>query len=77
LIYSVDKIENNVAALVGDGGDMVYIDISSLGFDIKQHDILLYDEDTAVFRPDKSGSDGIRYKREEENKKRLKKLFDR
>ena len=68
MIYSVDKIENGVAALVGDDGLLSFIDVSRFGFIVKQHDILIFDEDTETFRPD----DNIRDTRENDNKKRLR-----
>lgn len=69
----MDKIENGVAALAGDDGKLLFVSVSQFGFCIKEHDILIYDEASATFRPD----DSIRNARENDNKKRLGKLFNR
>ncbi len=73
MIYSVDKIENGVAALVGDDGDMVFVGADRFGFEIKERDILIYDKVMETYTLDKIA----RRTRESENKKRLEKLFRR
>jgi hypothetical protein len=69
----VDKIENNLATLIGDEGDMRVIDISILNFTLKENDILIYDNAANSYTIDKD----LTEKRITENKKRLRKLFER
>lgn len=73
MIYAVDKIEGNLATLVGDNGDMIVLDTSVLDFTVRENDVLIYDQDTDTYRPDPETTK----KRLDENKKRLRKLFDR
>ena len=73
MIYAVDKIEGNLATLVGDNGDMIVLDTSALDFTVSENDVLIYDKDANTYRPDPETTK----KRLDENKKRLRKLFDR
>ena len=69
----MDKIANNLATLIGDEGDMRVFDISILYFTLKENDILIYDNAANSYTIDKD----LTEKRITENKKRLRKLFER
>lgn len=69
----MDKIENGVAALVGDDGAMIYVKTESFGFTVECRDILFFDEETGMYVLDKEE----RAKRENEYQLRIKRLFKR
>jgi hypothetical protein len=73
LIYSIDKIENGIVTLAGDDGKLVYIRISDIGFEVKERDILIYNESDKTYRRDIKAKE----ERENQNKKRLNNLFKR
>jgi hypothetical protein len=73
LIYSVDKIENDIVTLAGDDGTLVYISVSDLSFNVKERDILIYEESDKSYRIDNKKKE----ERESINKKRLNNLFKR
>ena len=69
--YTVDRIEGDFAVLYDDGDNKSDVEVSGLPEDLKEGDILRFDEDTGVYIIDKEKADQIKSDLEE----RFKKLF--
>ncbi len=74
-IFSIDRLEGNIAVCISDEEEQFDIDISLIG-DMKANDIFSADVEGGVLK-NISPMPEERYRRLEENKKRLQRLFNR
>ena len=69
--YTIDRIENNIAVLFDDDENKSNIPVSELPEDIKEGDILRFDEESEVYVIDKEKTEQVKASIEE----RFRKLF--
>jgi len=69
--YTVDRIEEDIAVLFDDEENKIDIPVSELPEDIKEGDILRFDEENQTYMIDKSKTE----ERKENIQERFRKLF--
>ncbi|GEM_PF-6740788 len=71
--YTVDKIERELVELLGDDGSVLVVPKGSLGFKVRENDVLLFDTTSRTFVQDRE----IATARKASYKERLEGLFKR
>ncbi|MBO7549556.1 MAG: DUF3006 domain-containing protein [Clostridia bacterium] len=71
--YTVDKIERELVELLGDDGSVLVVPKGSLGFKVRENDVLLFDTTSRTFVQDRETA----ISRKASYKERLEGLFKR
>ncbi|MBO7400036.1 MAG: DUF3006 domain-containing protein [Clostridia bacterium] len=69
--YTVDKIERELVELLGDDGSVLVVPKGSLGFKVRENDVLLFDTTSRTFVQDRETATA----RKASYKERLEGLF--
>ncbi|MBQ6184059.1 MAG: DUF3006 domain-containing protein [Clostridia bacterium] len=73
MLYTVDKIERELVELLGDDGSVLVVPKGSLGFKVRENDVLLFDASSGAFVQDRDAAES----RKTSYKERLEGLFRR
>lgn len=73
MIYCVDKIEGKLAELAGDDSSLIIVKTDTLGFKVREGDVVSFNELSCTFTP----MPELTKERKSKNKKRLSDLFSR